>query len=652
MTRNLQLRLFLFTTLFAITINAFSQYDSRGADFDKVDANNFYDEGNYYDALPLYESLIAASPDKLDYQLKAGICYIHLSKSPEKAIILIQTVLEGKATTQNALFYLAKAYAINYKFDLAIETYEKAQSSMATSSDKKRRIPLLIQQCRNGLDLMEDSLAVEIVNMGGLINSSANEYSPSITSDETMLVFTYRGVKSEGDRQNKYNKPAENGNYYEDIYKSQFVKGSWTQSMPISDSINTKGNEAAISISGDGEKLYLFKDTKSNSGDIYVSEKTDDSWSEPKRLAINSKYWEGHAAVNSNGDFMLFSSNRVGGYGGQDLYSATLLENGKWGNIKNLGSTINTKYNEDAPFFQPDDSTFNFSSQGHTSMGGYDIFEAKMNADKTYSAPRNIGYPINTTSNDIFYSTSGKGNVYYSSARKGGFGQNDIYQIIDKGMTIKGKVLTKNEPIKPIRSLIVSITNKARTFNLSDTTDNEGRYQFSNMPSDDYSLSFLEEEEDVEAIDSVYVFEGQVTRMGKAQKGVKINDNATDESGKYHVEIAKERNMVDDMSTEEIEDKYGDQTAEELIFVVQVAALQNPNYFDGKDIKTYGEVENVVLEDGLTRFTIGKFKTLNEANDLLEKVKTNGEREDAFVLLFINGKRTYLQDLVDDGTFK
>ena len=647
--KNLSLFIVFIITVF-FTLNASAQYEPRGEKYNETDANTFFDDGNYYDAVPLYELLIIEKPKKLDYQLKAAVCYYKLGNDLDKSISLLQGVFDKKPATQNVLYYLAKAYAINYQFDIAITTFETAQASMVTSMSYKNMIPSLIQQCKNGKELVKDSLHLEIVNMGGYINTSANEYSPSINADETMLVFTYRGVKSVGERQDKYNKATVNGSYNEDIYKAEFISNTWTQSVSISDSINTKLNEAAISISEDGNTLYLYKDTKGFSGDIYESDKVNGKWSEPKRLAMNSKYWEGHAAVNPDGNFMIFSSNRPGGFGGKDLYSATLLEDGNWGNIKNLGASINTKLDEDAPFFQPAGDQFNFSSKGHNSMGGYDIFEAKINKDSTYSKPINIGYPINTTSNDIFYSTSKKGNIYFSSARKGGFGQNDIYQIINDGMTITGVVMDDRNPSKPIANLVVSITNKSRTLNITDTTDADGNYQFSNLPADEYYLLFLEEE-DVSLVDSNFVIEGVVTMLGKAKKDIAINEVITDNDGKFKLLVAKRKVELNELSETEINEKYGSQTAEKLVFVVQVAALKNPKYFECGLISSYGKINKVMLDDGLTRFTIGEFRTLNEAKELLKLVKEKG-REDAFILLMINGKRTYLLDLVGDGVFK
>lgn len=645
----ISLTVFLFSTLF-LSINSYAQFESRGEKYNKEDADAFYKTGRYYDAVGLYELLINEDPDKLEYQFRAGICHLNLSQSPEKAILNFKWVFDEKPKTENVLYFLARAYALNYKFNLAIDTYKDALESSSTTSGKKLNIPLLIEQCENAMDLMKKPLSVNIVNMGELINSAGNEYGPGIGEDETILIFTYEGIKSTGGRQDNSYKESVNGNYSDDIYKTEFIKNSWTQSVSIDDSINTNLNEGAISITESATRLYLYKDTKDASGDIFESVKEGEVWSEPKSLSINSKYWEGHVAVSSVGDAIIFSSNRPGGFGGQDLYRATLQEDGTWGDAKNLGSMVNTPYNEDAPFFHADDTKLNFSSDGNASMGGYDIFEVTITDDSIFSVPENMGYPINTTSNDLFYCTSKKGNVYLSSARKGGYGQNDIYKIIYEGIVIEGTVVYDDESKTPMANLVVSIMNKAKTFNLIDTTDNEGKYRFSNLEADDYELFFIDAKDNGLLDNMVFLTDGQVTKMGKAQEALNINKEQSDAKGNYNMGLRIKPKSVDELSEGELKDKYGEQTADELYFVVQVAAIKNPKYFAPKNLESFGEIDHLVI-DGLTRFTVGKLKNLNEANNLLEKVIAAGV-DDAFVLMFINGKRTYLQDLIDDGTFK
>ncbi|MBL4668922.1 MAG: PD40 domain-containing protein, partial [Flavobacteriales bacterium] len=416
-------------TLFIYSGCLYSQYESRGERYNYTDAEAFYNVGNYYDALPLYELLMQEKKGAVEYQLKAGICHLYLNENPQKAIEYIKAVYDKKPKMINTKYYLAKAYALNYQFKLAKEMYKSAAENGSTEQKNKKEIPHLIEQCNNAIELVKDSLDVEIINLGEQVNSSANEYSPVINADETELIFTYRGEKSIGGRLDKFNKNKLNGSFNEDIYISNFKNNLWEEPISISDSINSNLNEGGIFLSVDDQKLYLFIDTKNASGDIYESIRVGEEWTKPKSLSINSKYWEGHATMFSDGNRMIFSSNRPGGLGGKDLYSAKLQENGSWGEIENLGPTINTMYDEDAPFLHFDGKTFNFSSKGHTSIGGYDIFESEVSKDTSFSKPVNIGYPINTTSDDIFYHVSKNDNVYYSSARKGGFGQNDTYMI-------------------------------------------------------------------------------------------------------------------------------------------------------------------------------------------------------------------------------
>jgi hypothetical protein len=734
------------------SIDVLGQYEARGKEFNYVDAESFYNAGNYYDALPLYEILMTENPKVVEYQLKIGICHLHLTSSPEKAIEYISKVYDKKPKTPDVQYYLGKAYALNYKFDLAIETFEKALVNKKTTLIHKKEIPHLIEQCNNAKELMKDSLSVEIINMGEPINSIDNEYSPTINADESTIIFTYKGPKSTGGRQDNFNRPEVNGSFYEDIYISQF-SGTWSEPKSIGDSINSELHEASISLSPDGQKLFVYKDTPKFSGDIFETKKENGEWSLPQWLAINSEFWEGHAAISPNGKFMIFSSDRPGTYGDRDLYSAVLQDDGTWGDVKNLGPTINTKYNDDAPFIHSDGVTFNFSSEGHTSMGGYDIFESRIISDSTYLKPRNIGYPINTTSNDIFFYVSGSGNAYYSSARKGGFGQHDIYVInvndiitskpvllvkgvvkvnhdfgvakitvrtesgknlgvyysdlsdgkyqfyfdlndyyvvtyevdgfssqvesidatkykeyteierninfLSRDVDISGLALINENPLSPIMNLKIHLSNKDKTIDITDTTDASGRYDFLNLPVDDYYLLFLNEEDEKIIEDSTYIFKGQITMKGLPYAEATINNQPTDDDGYYRIEkknryyglLSGATSKLDLMSEDDIMLMYGDQSAPGLVYKVQVAAYTYSENYDGKHLSSLGRIEKVVLDDGITRFTIGEYTTLRAAKDLERLARDKGQA-DAFVIMFINGKRTYLEELVNSGIFK
>lgn len=736
-----------FITFLIFTNSLLAQYESRGNQFDYEDAEQFFLTKNYYDALPLYDSLIIKYPKVMEYQLKRGICHIHLNKSPEKSIAYIKDVYDKKPKTGDVLYYLGKAYALNYKFDLAIETFSLALENSRTSTGKKKEIPHLIDQCNNAKELIKDSLNVRIENLGEPINSIDNEYGPTINADESTLIFTYRGPKSLGERQDEFNRMSVNGNFYDDVYIATKNEGKWSVPEPISDSINSNLHEGSIALSPDGQTLFTYKDTKENSGDIFINIKGEYGWSEPKWLSINSEYWEGSAAISPDGNLLFFSSDRKGGYGGKDIYSAKKNEDGSWGQVMNLGPTINTAYDDDSPFIHSDGVTFNFSSKGHKSIGGYDIFEAKIGNDSTYTAPKNIGYPINTTSDDIFFFVSGRGNAYYSSVRKGGYGQSDIYvinvkdiisskpvflvkgiihldekpvrskivlrtkrgedlgtyysdhtsgkyqfyvdlneaytityeygelesqiesidatvikeyteidkniQFIAKDVTIDGIAL-EGSTLSPIANLKVELSNKNKTINNTQLTDDQGKYQFPNLPNDEYSLSFSSAEGLKYKKDSIYTLKGRIIIKDEPYVGASMNETLVDDQGNYQVQararyffglLKWDYSLLDMMTEKDIMEKFGDEVIDGLIYKVQVGAYADPANFDRKHLEKLGNIEETILDDGLTRFTIGDYSTLNEVNKMKKKAIKKGQL-DAFIIMFVNGKRTYLNELI------
>ncbi|MGB0882224.1 MAG: hypothetical protein ACPGSO_04680 [Vicingaceae bacterium] len=733
---------------FSLSINA--QYESRGKEYNYIDAENFFKAKNYYDALPLYQMLLEEYPKDIDYKTKVGICHIHIAESREESVKYLTEVYSKKPKAQNVLFYLGKAYAINYMFKDAIETYNMALSSKYVSTKNKEKIPHLINQCNNAIELIKDSLPVNIINLGEQINSVGNEYSPVVSADETMLIFTYKGVGSLGARQDAFNRSTTNGNFYEDIHISNFVEGEWTVPVSVGDSnsINTDFHEASISLSPDGQKLYIYKDDPKLSGEILEVKKDSGKWKSPQPLSINTKEWEGHAAISPNGKFMIFSSERNGGFGGRDLYSAILIGDSVWGDVKNLGSTINTEYDDDAPFIHSDGVTFNFSSKGHNSMGGYDIFEFKIITDSSYLAPRNLGYPINTVANDIFFYVSGKGNAYYSSAKKGGYGQQDIYVInvkdivsskpvllitgviskkgaydrakitvkttsgddlgvyysdisngkyqiyvdlkdtyeitystsdfedkkviidaneyteyteLEKNINfthnelyIEGVALLNDNPFLPLRNKIIHITNHDKTLNVIDTTDDKGRFSFKGLPNDGLMILFLDSEDEKRIDSAKYILRGRATLRKLPYAKANINDLKVNDDGTFVFEMennSKSKLKTDNLTTQEILSKYGDVKYKDLVFKIQVGAFSNPKNFEGSHLKEFGKITDIVLDDKVTRFMVGEHRTLREAKEMLKNVVAKGQN-DAFILFFYKGSRTYLEDLIEIGIFK
>jgi outer membrane protein OmpA-like peptidoglycan-associated protein len=266
---------------------------------------------------------------------------------------------------------------------------------------------------------------VFIDNVGSVINTEFADYSPIVNADETVLFFTSRRNGSTGDQLD----PGD-GKPFEDIYIAYKVAGEWSAPVNPGKPLNTENHDAVVGLSPDGQRLFLYRGDRG--GDIYECFLEGDKWSKPERLDknINTEFHESSAAFSYDLKTIYFVSNKPEGFGGHDLYVSMLMPKGtKWGPAINLGTVINTAFDEEAVFFHPDGKTLYFSSKGHKTMGGYDVFKSVFENGK-WSEPENLGYPINTTEDDVFFTITADGKYgYYSSAREGGQGGHDIYRI-------------------------------------------------------------------------------------------------------------------------------------------------------------------------------------------------------------------------------
>lgn len=396
-----------------------------------AEAEFLFSEGNYLRALPLYKKLFELFPGGTHYRYMLGICYLHKPDEKYKAIEHLEAVQKDGEEDENLSYYLGRAYHLNNKFDEAIEAFNKYIAGNVDGKNVKDA-RLHISYCNNAKSFTQRPLPVKLQNIETPVNTINSEYVPVISSDESVLIYTYRGERSIGELMNGQFQPdTVGGEYYEDIFISYKEGDTWTYPEPI-ENINTRGHDAAIAISPDGHKLFIYKSTVKDGGDIYMSTLNGKSWSVPERVPgeVNTKYWEGSASLSANGRVLYFSSDRPGGLGGKDIYKAELNAQGQWTSIKNLGPKINTPYDDDAPFIHPDGKLLHFSSKGHNSMGGYDIFVTRFNDQGDCDTPENLAYPINTTEDDIFYVLNAEGTTgYYSSNRVSGYGQQDIYAV-------------------------------------------------------------------------------------------------------------------------------------------------------------------------------------------------------------------------------
>ncbi len=415
------------------------------SDYKKIylEAEDAFANENYNAALPLYLKLDSLSKGNANINFKIGLCYLSGATYKTKSIPFFEEAikniarkyLEGEIKESQAplstYYYLAKAYHLNYEFDKAILMYQKYIDELGTGSKVDSEIADVkhdIETCNNGKELIKNQKKVTITNLGSAINSINADYSPVVSLDESTLIFTSRRQGGTSDVKEA------NGKYFEDIYISHYVNDTWQKAVSIGTNINSYGHEATVNISADGQKLLIYKDEGGN-GNLYLSELKGDEWGIPEYLGakINTPSWETHACFSANNRTLYFVSDRTdaGGFGGRDIYKCLKLPNGEWSAPQNLGPTINTPYDEDGVFIHPDGKQIFFSSKGHKSMGGFDIFSSVINDENGFwSEPINVGAPINTPDDDIFFVTTADGKrSFFSSDKEGGLGEKDIYMI-------------------------------------------------------------------------------------------------------------------------------------------------------------------------------------------------------------------------------
>ena len=423
-------KLLLVTTALFFSIYIFGKDNSFKKQL--IDVKELMAREDFTSAADQLEKMLVENPGDKELSLNLGICYISMDGNESKAIKYLETAVSKypmkKKKNSEAIesrFYLGQAYHLNYNFNKAIETLEALKNEIPPhQKDLLSQIDKELQYNYNALELSKHPLKFKITNLGPTINTPYDEHSPVVSADETVLIFT-SNRKGTGDLQTP------DGLYYEDLYISQFRHNQWTEAENMGLPINTEGNNASICLSADGKTLLIYQHD-GISGDIYKSEMTFDGWSTPEKLPrpINSQYSETHASISVDGNTLFFSSDRPGGFGKKDIYMVRKLPDGEWGKIINLGPAVNTDGDEESPFIHPDGKTLYFCSTEHKSMGGYDIFKTTLNDSSEWSTPVNIGYPINTPDDDLFYIPTANGlRVYFASRRAGGEGRSDIYLI-------------------------------------------------------------------------------------------------------------------------------------------------------------------------------------------------------------------------------
>ncbi len=385
------------------------------------------DPARFGAALPHYLRAQKFNPNNALLNAKIGECYLH-SSTKQAALAYLQKAQQLDATAESRLHYLlARALHLGGQWQAAIKEYEQARpvAAGATSDDLAVTTDDLAQrvrECYRGLQQQAHPARVLVENAGPAINSTMSDYAPLLSADESVLLLTSRRSGSTGGQLD-----SEGDGMLEDIYQSDWNGTAWSPARNLGAPVNTPRHDATAGLSADGQRLLVY--LEDNEGDIYEANLLGSTWSKPKSLGprVNTKYGESSACYSPDGKYLYFVSDRPGGRGGRDIYRVELDARTP---AQNLGPVINTPYDEEGVFMHPDGKTLYFSSKGQSSIGGYDIFKSTLNASGQWSEPENLGWPINTPDDDVYFVMGASGQrAYYSSDRPDGHGGKDIYRV-------------------------------------------------------------------------------------------------------------------------------------------------------------------------------------------------------------------------------
>lgn len=470
--------------IFVIVLSGFSLAQPE----EKLSAADYLAEQDYNHALEEYLKLYKSRKDDPDINFSIGLCYLNINDDKSKALPYFEFVYQkGSAKDKNELlFYLARANTFAYKFNEAITYFTEYRKTV--NAKRYPEIDHYIENCESAKILMKNPVNVTFENLGKEINSKFPDYYPFVTQDQSTLYYTTR-------REGRSQKLRSwQGYFTSDVYFSKVQAGQWTKPKSIGAIINTGEDEQCVYVSPNGRKMILYMDNEFATGDLFITEMGPKAKSFPKPVVmeapINTAELELEGCITEDGSMMIISSDRLEGLGGTDLYLFRKLPAGKWGEGVNLGNNINTIYNESFPVFDEKNGTLYFASEGHSNMGGSDIFKSKYDEEtQTFGPAINLGYPLNTPEENLEFTLAGnKRDGYISAVRKEGYGDLDIYKVtfndVEAQVSVIKGIVSNGDTLKKEIDAVITLTD-AKTNEKLDSKNvipQSGKYIFSAAP--------------------------------------------------------------------------------------------------------------------------------------------------------------------------
>jgi len=643
--RNKRIGLALSLILFIIPFKAGAQLFSETRKI-FARAESFFLFEEYELANQLY--LLIETPENMNIKYKIGVCYLHIPGEKEKSIPYLEEAVKTayynskpKSFKENmapldAYFFLARAYMINNDLEKALSTFVTFENLISQIKSKRGMtnrefIEQQIKACDIAMKLKETPVTFTQSLLNEQFSFGAINENPAVSFDGNSIVYTERrGIVNA-------------------IFYSTKVNGVWQPPRDITAELRAGEDCSSSSLNYDGTELFLYK-TDNYDGAIYSSTLIDGIWTPIKKLNknINTKFYESHATISADGQKLYFTSNRPGGYGGLDIYVSEKNASGDWGSAVNLGPTINTPYNEDTPFITEDGTTLYFSSEGHTSMGGYDIFSSKL-VGSTWLAPENVGYPINTTDDDSFFLPADNGAAAYYSMTTDYKKRDIMYLKFGKTENIQkfeinGTYSLNDTIVLFDKNYFIYLLNSETkdTVDVGYPNRFTGYYSFV-VPAGKYTITYGSAYYFSHTIDTIINQQRPTLTIDVSLKpdpvrrqylttGLDVSKYETinlQEIPEVSIASIESILMVVNVDVRDVNDEDIDED-DVLYYTVQVIALYNP-----VDVSYFKNVNDIRVifnqDDRFFRYTTGLFGTSEEAYAWREELLRRGYPDDIFV---------------------
>lgn len=609
-------------------------------------AESYFLFGEYDLAKQLYLQL--ESPDNSNIKYKIGACYVNILYEKDKAIPYLEEAVKNssydakistfreKRAPLDAYFFLSKAYLINNEPEKALRTLETFSKLASDKKDKggMKNLEFVDQvkkACHNAISYEASPVSFNKKLLTPFFSQGSINDNPAVSFDGNTIVYTeQKGISNV-------------------IMYSRKINGVWQPPIAISSAIGADDDSYSCSLNTDGTLLLLYK-SDTYDGNIYSSEYINGQWTPVKKLNsnINTRFYESHASISSDGKKLYFTSNRDGGLGGLDIYMSEKDPSGDWGPAENLGMAINTKYNEETPFITQNDMILFFSSEGHNSMGGYDNYMSRKTG-AGWEATENLGFPINSTDDDRFFQPFNDGNSGFYSISTG-YKMKDIFYITFgpgeqvTAYEIRGNYSLSDTLVEYNDNYAIHLIDKVSgdTIDVGYPNRHTGQYNFIVSPGD-FRIVYKGIGHLAQVIDTTISPSNRVTI-------VKL-DVSLDRDPDYKPEVLASASplkyekinlskipvvdtidpniLIRNMNVTDITDS-NVQESDVLYYTVQVMALYTP-----VDITYFKHVNDIKVmyndKDKFYRYTTGIFATKDEAYAYRLRLITMGYPDDLFI---------------------